>query len=181
MSVKSTERDIGKWITVFFVRSEDMVWLTDGTTARMAGPDKEEPVSVDLNTRTRLMSHLAHSLSPGPPVRLPLPLHPVKVKVAVSPPGQEQDLGYNSGRDSTPSPSPSQETVWRPFWPAELLHLTVFLPCTFYFYPDQDANISLNLTNVQVYKHLVIILKNICDTSLVCKIYVIKLLNHKLH
>ena len=75
-------------------------------------------VSVDLNTRTRLMSHLAHSLSPAPPVRLPLPslpLHPVKVKVAVSPPGQEQDLGYNSGRDSTPSPSPSQETVWRPF------------------------------------------------------------------
>ena len=73
--------------------------------------------SVDLTTRTRLMSHLGHKLAlapvRGPPV--------LQFHLKPSPPlPQEADLGYNSGRDSTPSPSPptttsSQETVWRPF------------------------------------------------------------------
>ena len=79
--------------------------------------------SVDLTTRTRLMSHLGHKLALAPHhhhhhhQRGPaVPLHHLKP----SPPlPQEADLGYNSGRDSTPSPSPpatsSQENVWRPF------------------------------------------------------------------
>ena len=60
--------------------------------------------SVDLTTRSRLMSHLGHKL----PLPAPVPHYQVKVEVG------EQDQGYNSGRDSTPSPSP-QDTVWRPF------------------------------------------------------------------
>ena len=75
--------------------------------------------SVDLTTRTRLLSHLAHKLA-LPQVRGP-PAPPVpQYQLKPSPLPQEADLGYNSGRDSTPSPSPpstssSQETVWRPF------------------------------------------------------------------
>ena len=61
--------------------------------------------TVDLTTRSRLMSHLGHKLALPPP----LPHYQLKVE------GGEQDQGYNSGRDSTPSPSPCQETVWRPF------------------------------------------------------------------
>ena len=70
--------------------------------------------SVDLTTRSRLLAHLAHKLTPQVPLA---PLYHLKP----SPPlPQEADLGYNSGRDSTPSPSPpsstsSQENVWRPF------------------------------------------------------------------
>ena len=76
--------------------------------------------SVDLTTRTRLMSHLGHKLARAPHHHLhrgpALPHQHLKP----SPPlPQEADLGYNSGRDSTPSPSPpatsSQENVWRPF------------------------------------------------------------------
>merc|ERR1711971_209919 len=65
---------------------------------------------------TRLMSHLGHKLALAP-VRGPLV---PQFHLKPSPPLQEADLGYNSGRDSTPSPSPPattfcQETVWRPF------------------------------------------------------------------
>ena len=72
--------------------------------------------SVDLTTRTRLMTHLGHKLALAP-VRGPVV---PQFHLKPSPPLQEADLGYNSGRDSTPSPSPpvttsSQETVWRPF------------------------------------------------------------------
>merc|ERR1712183_261805 len=69
--------------------------------------------SVDLTTRTRLMSHLGHKLALAPTtVGGTPPPHPRPPPTLP----QEADLGYNSGRDSTPSPSPpsttsSQETV----------------------------------------------------------------------
>ena len=99
--------------------------------------------SVDANTRSKLMNHLGQRLasvsaSDPPPhqppsgltIRVPVPTYPVPVKVSPQSPLQDSDLGYNSGRDSTPSPSHPEsskfaeinagcqrdsESVWRPF------------------------------------------------------------------
>merc|ERR1711981_812103 len=83
---------------------------------------------VDISIGSRLMSHLGHKLnniessqiSPLS-VRVPEPRLPKFVRMS----SPSSDLGYESGRDSTPSPrnttspiSPSQdqaEAVWRPF------------------------------------------------------------------
>ena len=99
--------------------------------------------SVDMTIRSKLMSHLGQRLStvmehPAHPhgnqqlsVRVPVPTYPT-YPVAMIPPklsSPDSDLGYNSGRESTPSPpqlptsppSPlnlkieSQDNVWRPF------------------------------------------------------------------
>ena len=91
--------------------------------------------SVEAGLRTRLMSHLGLTLaSAGLPqdapvhVRVPVPTYPSPANLVhkMSPP-PEADLGYISGRDSTPSPDrvkppPSPElnvvdteSVWRPF------------------------------------------------------------------
>jgi len=91
--------------------------------------------SVEAGLRTQLMSHLGLRLASAGLPQDP-PLH-VRVPVATYPssssliprmsPKQEADLGYISGRDSTPSPdrvkppaSPElnvvdTESVWRPF------------------------------------------------------------------
>ena len=93
--------------------------------------------SVEAGLRTRLMSHLGLRLAsaglpqdppvPGPgQVHVPVPTYPSNLLQTMSPPS-EADLGYISGRDSTPSPdrvkppaSPElnvvdTESVWRPF------------------------------------------------------------------
>jgi len=90
---------------------------------------------VDMNISTRMMSHLGQKMtvldttrvSPLT-VRVPIPkYHQQPPKL--SSPTSDSDHGYNSGRDSTPSPtarSPTQfstsripkkepENVWRPF------------------------------------------------------------------
>ena len=86
--------------------------------------------SVEVGLRTRLMSHLGLRLASAglpqdPPVSgpgqvcVPVPTYPTPSHLlqAMSPPS-EADLGYISGRDSTPSPELNvvdTESVWRPF------------------------------------------------------------------
>lgn len=98
---------------------------------------------VDISIRSKLMSHLGHRLArvsqdhPLPPqqpqlsVRVPVPTYPNSRDPRVqhvSPPvsSVDSDPGYNSGRDSTPSPThrlqpvikveaEERECVWRPF------------------------------------------------------------------
>ena len=103
---------------------------------------------VDITIRSKLMNHLGQRLSTMPQdtplqhhhqpqlsVRVPVPTYPAPVS-RLSPPASlintsDSDLGYNSGRDSTPSPQQSSssssslsslsvspqeaENVWRPF------------------------------------------------------------------
>ena len=91
--------------------------------------------SVEAGMRTQLMSHLGLRLASGglpqdPPlhVRVPVPTYPSPSPlIPRMSPKHEADLGYISGRDSTPSPdgvkppaSPElnvvdTESVWRPF------------------------------------------------------------------
>eukprot|EP00091_Calanus_sinicus_P014187 TRINITY_DN31603_c0_g1_i1.p1 TRINITY_DN31603_c0_g1~~TRINITY_DN31603_c0_g1_i1.p1 ORF type:complete len:199 (-),score=41.14 TRINITY_DN31603_c0_g1_i1:120-716(-) len=83
---------------------------------------------VDISIGSRLMSHLGHKLNTiGSPnispltVRVPEPRAPKFMRM----PSPSSDAGYDSGRDSTPSPrnttSPissshqQNEAVWRPF------------------------------------------------------------------
>ena len=98
---------------------------------------------VEASTRLKLMNHLGQRLatvsaveppSHPPPsgltIRVPVATYPVPVKVSPQSSLQDSDLGYNSGRDSTPSPSHPEsskfadvnagsqrdpENVWRPF------------------------------------------------------------------
>merc|ERR1711981_315074 len=83
---------------------------------------------VDISIGSRLMSHLGHKLntlhtSRVSPLTVRVPEPRVQPKVKMTSPSS--DAGYDSGRDSSPSPrnttspiSPSQEqaeAVWRPF------------------------------------------------------------------
>merc|ERR1711962_498544 len=90
---------------------------------------------VDLTLGARLMAQLGHRLDPAQAkplsVRVPVPTYPTPSRIPeMSPTASDLDLGYNSGRESSPSPrssstspsspnpSPSVVTdtpVWRPF------------------------------------------------------------------
>ena len=90
--------------------------------------------SVEAGLRSQLMSHLGLRLAsaglpqdPSLQVRVPVPTYPSPPGLKRLSPQPEADLGYISGRDSTPSPdrvkppaSPElnvvdTESVWRPF------------------------------------------------------------------
>ena len=91
---------------------------------------------MNIGIGTTLMSHLGASISTLDKVpSVPLSVNTISsscsnLKIPVSPSITSEDGGYNSGRDSTPSPAlsvgrasplhhfhqqPKQEAVWRPF------------------------------------------------------------------
>ena len=91
--------------------------------------------SVEAGLRSKLMSHLGHRLAAASSeaalqVRVPVPTYPAPAPARPQPklsPAQssgDSDLGYNSGRDCSPSPTSDpgaaesqkeSENVWRPF------------------------------------------------------------------
>jgi len=91
---------------------------------------------VDLALGARLMAQLGHRMDPAQAkplsVRVPVPTYPTHSRVPEMSPTSDLDLGYNSGRESSPSPRSSSSTspsspnpspaavvtdtpVWRPF------------------------------------------------------------------
>ena len=95
--------------------------------------------SVEAGLRSKLMSHLGHRLAAASSeaalqVRVPVPTYPAPApapapgrpqpKLSPAQSSGDSDLGYNSGRDCSPSPTSDtgaaesqreSENVWRPF------------------------------------------------------------------